>query len=509
MSAGLLTAKIAMAVVATVIVAALGVVWSVYHSATTGLRTSSILGADTGTSAHGDQNILIMGLDSRKDENGNDLPQDVYDALHAGSAADGAYNTNVLMLLHVPGDGSKATSISIPRDDYVDLVDAPLGQKKGKIKQEYGLAFEAKLEELHNQSGLTADQRYQQARDAGRHEEIKEVRQVLGGVPIDHFVEVTMAAFYGLAKVVQPITICVLHDTQDLYYSGANFKAGQYDINAQQAIQYVRQRRDNVHPSLNFTDLDREVRQQAFISDLAYKLKQGGTFTSPSKISGLIDVVKQNIAVDSGLNLLDLAAQATNLTGGNITFVTLPIKSYGKDSSGEDVNLVDINQLRSVVNQLIVNTSATSSTTSTPAPVAAPSSTAATGAATGTVDVNNSSGQNGYAAQVETGLAGKGFTKGTTSGTTAHTVKTSTITYGAGEKAAAEQVGSILGISVVKSSTAVASGYVKVLLGKDFTMPSSFSGNASGSSDSSTSTTDAAAAAVPSGLSGGGVRCVK
>ncbi len=83
-----------------------------------------------------------MGLDSRLDENGDPLPSNVYAALHAGDQLDGGYNANVLMLLHVPGDGGRAVSVSIPRDDYVELAGSPDGVSKGKIKQAYGLGFE-------------------------------------------------------------------------------------------------------------------------------------------------------------------------------------------------------------------------------------------------------------------------------------------------------------------------------------------------------------------------------
>ncbi|WP_329061649.1 hypothetical protein [Amycolatopsis sp. NBC_01480] len=57
--------------------------WTQYNNLVAGLHTSDALGGDT-KSANGDTNILIMGLDSRLDENGNALPRDIYDALHAG-----------------------------------------------------------------------------------------------------------------------------------------------------------------------------------------------------------------------------------------------------------------------------------------------------------------------------------------------------------------------------------------------------------------------------------------
>jgi anionic cell wall polymer biosynthesis LytR-Cps2A-Psr (LCP) family protein len=112
--------RIIAASLSVLVLAVTGYVWNQYRDLTAGIRTSSALGATAAPAAGADTNILVMGLDSRLDENGNALPADIYDALHAGDAANGGYNANVLMLLHIPGDGSKATSISIPRDDYVD-----------------------------------------------------------------------------------------------------------------------------------------------------------------------------------------------------------------------------------------------------------------------------------------------------------------------------------------------------------------------------------------------------
>jgi anionic cell wall polymer biosynthesis LytR-Cps2A-Psr (LCP) family protein len=163
-----------------------------YFNLTTGIQRSDILGGQGST--NGDTNILIMGLDSRLDENGNPLPAAIYNALHAGDQSNGGLNANVLMLLHVPGDGSKATEISIPRDDYVHLAGCPDGECQGKIKQAYGLAFDQESRRLVSQKNLSGTQRQQDERDAGRKAEIATVKQFLGGVPVDHFVEVTLVA---------------------------------------------------------------------------------------------------------------------------------------------------------------------------------------------------------------------------------------------------------------------------------------------------------------------------
>ena len=354
-----------------VVVLVLGYAGYSYFRLTRGITTSDVIASGTATgSPHGDTNILVMGLDSRVDENGEPLPADIYEALHAGDASDGGLNANVLMLLHIPGDGSKASVISIARDDYVDLVGCPDKQCKGKIKQAYGLGYAAESAVLAKDTSLTKQQREQKARDAGRSAEITTVSRFLG-VPVDHFVEVTMVAFYQLAQVVQPITVCVKEATQDSY-SGANFVAGEQKIDASQAVAFVRQRRD-LYERYNFTDLDRERRQQAFIASLATQLKQAGTLANPVKLQQIIDVTKQNTAIDSGLDLLSFAQDAERMAGGNVTFYTLPIKSFGKDPQGEDVNVVDVAQIQSTVKQLLApaeggSTSTSSTTGSTPAP---------------------------------------------------------------------------------------------------------------------------------------------
>ena len=329
-------------------------------------------------------NILVMGLDSRRDENGHALPAAVYNAMHAGSQADGGYNANVLMLIHIPADGGKAVGISIPRDDYAALAGTPDGVSHSKIKEAYGLELDQKLTQLVKTGGMSQTAAYQQARAAARQTEITTVSNFLGGVPIDHFIEVTMAAFYQVAEAVQPITVCIAEKTQDPY-SGANFRAGTQRLTAAQAVSFVRQRRDNTNPNLNFTDLDRERRQQAFIVSLATKLKKADTFTNVGTLQSLISAAKQNIALDSGFNLLSFASQASQLAGGNITFTTLPITGYGV-RSGKDVNFVDLEQIHSTVQEPLRPATATgtgtgtgkSSSTAAASPRAAATPTAAT-----------------------------------------------------------------------------------------------------------------------------------
>jgi LCP family protein required for cell wall assembly len=462
-----LAGYVALGLAALLVLGLTGYAWSQYTILDTSVHKSNAIAApNEKKSLNGDTNILIMGLDSRLDENGNPLPQDIYNALHAGDDSVGGFNANVLMLLHVPAHG-RAVEISIPRDDYVNLPGCPDKECKEKIKQAYGLARDQAYNQLHAQ-GLTGTTLEQAARDAGRKEEVDTVSQFLGGIAIDHFVEVTLVAFFQIAQVVQPITVCLQQPTHDTF-SGADFPAGQQQINASQALAFVRQRRDTGRGDVyfnNFTDLDRERRQQAFISSLAYELRKAGTFTSPSKISAILDVAKQNTAIDSGLNLLEFAQEADNLTGGNLSFNTLPVDHFANlGGTIGDVNIVNPAVIQTEVHQLLTPTSPTPTTTK---PTTTPPTTTSTAPVpAGVVDVVNRSGQNGVAGSLERDLVAKGYAEGVAS-TQEPVVQATVVQYSSSTVLpAADAVAQLLGAMVARSSV-VPARHVRVVLGRDY-----------------------------------------
>ncbi|AGW40582.1 LytR family transcriptional regulator [Leifsonia xyli subsp. cynodontis DSM 46306] len=356
-----------------VLVAACTVTAYAYVDLTSSLHRSGFtLAAPSGSptpTPHGEVNILVMGLDSRVDQNGDPLPRELYQALHAGDQSDGGYNANVLMLVHLPADGGKAVGISIPRDDYAPLSGAPDSVRTSKIKEAYGLSLDENLRALRKQGVARADA-YQQARAAARQTQIRTVSDFLGGVRIDHFIEITMAAFERVAQAVQPITVCLNHATKDKY-SGADFPAGMQELNAAQAMSFVRQRRDTGPSDLELTDLDRTRRQQAFILSLAHKLRRAETFTDLGTLQRLLDTAKQYIAVDDGFDLLSFAGDAQRLSGGGLSFQTLPVARFAT-VDGKSVNIVDPATIQGIVAGLLGTGSAS------PTPATAPPATGST-----------------------------------------------------------------------------------------------------------------------------------
>ncbi len=296
-------------------------------------RSKALQGAKQ--SVHGDTNILLLGLDSRRDANGADLPRALLDLMHVGSTSSvGGYNTNTMIVIHIPANGSAATAISIPRDDYVNV--PGLGMKK--IKEAYGYAKYAEDMKLYK-AGVKEPQREHLAREAGRTATIGAITALLN-IPIDHFAEVNLVGFYDLATALGGIQVCLNHAVNDSQYSGAVFPAGLQTIYGVDALKFVRQRH-----GLPNGDLDRTHRQQAFITGVITKFRSQGIFGDLGKLQALLNVAKKDVVIDSGWDVLGFLPQAKALTGGHITFHTLPIEGYVMRNS-QSVNLIDVAKVR-------------------------------------------------------------------------------------------------------------------------------------------------------------------
>ena len=143
-----------------------------YHveSQLSGIASSPVAAGGPQTGA---MNILLMGLESRTDYNGNVLSSGLLTAMHAGSVYGVKYQgvggqaTNTLILIHIFAGVKKAVGISIPRDDWVTFPKPYYGQSQGKIDQVYGLAYAQSLNETVN-SSMSHDERYLKANEAGR-----------------------------------------------------------------------------------------------------------------------------------------------------------------------------------------------------------------------------------------------------------------------------------------------------------------------------------------------------
>ena len=415
----------------------------------------------------GAQNILLMGLESRTDWDGNILPNSVLNALHAGSRQGiengvGGNATNTLIVIHIPAGGKKAVGFSIPRDDWVTYPTPYDGQSQGKIDQAYGLAMAAEENQLRTQDPtMTQNQVAFQGNEAGRTAAVNTVEQ-LTGVHIDHFAEVNLDGFYELAKVLGGVEVCLNHPVA--YDANSGFyahKAGLQHLNAAMALAFVRQR-----DGLANGDLDRTHRQQAFLDSVMQSLRNEGVLSDLTKIDSLLSIAKQYVITDSGWDLLDFATQMRSLTSGNLIFHTLPIVAY-ETIDGQDANEVNPAYIKEIVQDTFYPPAASAGSSSSPSPKPTPESSAE--AAKTTVDVYNGGTTQGLAGQVSTALAGQGFKAGQIGDTSA--LATTEVLYGTGASPSASKIASEFNVTATASS-AVAADHVEVMLGADATVPS-------------------------------------
>ena len=474
------------ALVSTFALALTGVGWWIAHGVISGFTISHALGIDLpGTgNVNGSMNILLIGLDSRRDQDGNELPQELLDQLHAGDSDSGGYNTNTLILVHVTPD-NHVVAFSIPRDDYVPVDDIS-GYSHIKIKEAYGLK-KAEFAQKLNDEGVTDQHELEsQGREAGRTATIAAVRD-LTGVKVNYFAEVSLAGFYDLTSALGGVDVCLNNAVQDDEYSGADFPAGKQTLNPSQALAFVRQRHN-----LDNGDLDRTHRQQAFLASVMHKLQSGGVFGDISKFSNLMSVARKDIVLSSGWTN-DVFRRLGSISGSNIEFQTLPVLRYD-NVNGQSVNIVDSAAIRSTVSAAFSDDKAASTTPAAP---------------TSTVDVINGGDMTGLAAMVAAALSSHGFSTGDVRSAQPGEPTSTQIDYGPGAEADAKQLASQLAITAApQSSDQEAPGRIRVILGNDYDPPSAISDVSATNAAVTKSSSDEAPPDQGKPLSGDGVPCV-
>ncbi|MEV6431969.1 LCP family protein [Nocardia sp. NPDC051463] len=464
-AAQLMTRAVACAA-ALAVLSGTGFAWSAKTDFEHGFTRTEAIPDDAPHSLGGDMNILLIGLDTRKDLNGNDLPKAILDQLHAGDSENGGYNANSLILLHIPADMKKIVAFSIPRDDYVAVSGIP-GYDHAKIKEAYGLKKAAAQARLISNGEKDQVMLERQGREAGRASIVQTVRNLVG-VPIDRFAEISLAGFYDLATALGGVDVCLNHAVDDSYYSGATFPAGPQHLSGSDALAFVRQRH-----GLENGDLDRTHRQQAFLTSVAKSLKDTGALTNLGKLSELMDLAHRDVVLSSGWDLLDFARDLGSMGSMSVEFRTLPVLRYD-EVDGQEVNIVDPVAIKKQVRAAFGFEAAQ------PSPARVPTST---------VDVHNASGRTGQAAKLSTALITRGYRPGVVGNGTYADGSASTVTYGPGAEADATQLAETLGLTATASPT-TATDHITVVIGSDFTIPSELTPASATASAAPTTTPD-------------------
>ena len=321
----------------------------------------------------GAQNILLMGLESRTDWNGNILPDDVLEALHACNRQEiengcGGNDTNTLILIHIPAGGKKAVGFSIPLIQWFFFADTLGSQQIGKIDQAYGVSLAARESQVQQQDpGVSQDQsRPSTATRRAARPRWLPWRRSPGCTSITS-PRSTWTGSTSWPRSWGGVEVCLNHpvplDPNSGFYAT---RAENEHLSPKMALAFVRQR-----DGLPNGDLDRTHRQQAFLDSVLEALRTDGVLDDLTKVQALLSVGKQYVITDSGWNLLDFVSQMRNISSGDITFRTLPIENYSI-IGGQDVNIVN----PSYIKQLVQETFYPAPASPSPKPAASSATTA-------------------------------------------------------------------------------------------------------------------------------------
>ncbi|WP_376771859.1 LCP family protein [Amycolatopsis dendrobii] len=496
---GLRGAKIALTVVSLLVMGLTGYAWASLQGLVNGLNYSDVIGEGGGGDkpADGARDILLVGLDSRTDMQGNPLSPELLAQLRAGES-DGELNTDTLILVHIPNDGSKAVALSLPRDSYVDIP----GYGKHKINSAYARAMLQARKDLQAQGVTDPKELDVKANQAGARLLISTIQELTGST-IDNYAAINLLGFSDITKAVGGVDVCLKNNVDD-DYSGANFTKGQHTISGVEALEFVRQRH-----GLPRGDLDRVVRQQVFMAGMARKVLSAGTLTDPSKLNALVDAIKKSVVLNQNWDIFNFAQQMKGLTGGQLEFRTIPVDNveYRTPNDGVAVK-VDPAKVKAFVQALAGPQAGADGAPAQQQPPKPDESHKDT-----TVDVRNASDRTGLAASVSKQLVDKGFTAGDTDNASSR--KTTVIWVPSGGEAAGQAVADALGTkATVQEDKSVPKGHVKVYLGSDY-QPSAGASSGTGAAQAPPAQQQAAPPSTPTGpgtddqpITADGVPCV-
>lgn len=423
----------------------------------------------------GDENFLIVGVDSRTGANGE---------IGAGTTADAdGARSDTVMLVNVPADRKRVVVVSFPRDlaitpaycqawdpdtgKYGPVVDKTTGEKSDDYRY-----TETKLNSAYAYGGPKC---------------LVKVIQKISGLSINRFMAVDFAGFSKMVDALGGVEVCSTTPLKDYELGTVLEKAGRQILDGHTALNYVRARQVTTEAN---GDYGRIKRQQLFLSSLLRSIISKDTLFSLSKLNNVVNMFIDDTYVDNvrTKDLVDLGQSLQGVNAGRITFVTVPTTGITDADGNEQPRTEDIRGLfDAIINDDPLpgenDTNATTSpmTASQQALQAAKPSTVDQDAGTTqtelvnavttdphdiTVQVSNSTGQDGLGATASTALRQHGFhvlTPDDYSGT----VTSTTVMFSAGNEQAAATVAAAFPGAQMERVDGLGET-VQVVLGPDF-----------------------------------------
>ncbi|BCQ07243.1 LytR family transcriptional regulator [Mycobacterium heckeshornense] len=419
---------------------------------------------------HGDENFLIVGVDSRAGANSQ---------MGAGNTEDaGGARSDTVMLVNIPASRKRVVAVSFPRDLAITPTRCEAWNPDTGA---YGPLYDDKTRTWGPDMVYT-ETKLNSAYAFGGPKCLVKVIQKLSGLSINRFIAIDFAGFAKMVDALGGVEVCSKTPLKDYELGTVLAHAGRQVVDGQTALNYVRARQVTTEDN---GDYGRIKRQQLFLSSLLRSLISNETFFSLSRLNNVVNMFISESYVDNvkTKDLVDLGQSVQGLTAGHITFVTVPTTGETDENGNEPPRTADMRALFDAIinddplpkenDQNATSTPTTRSTTSTaPQPnpateVRAERVQAVTATPQEvTVQVSNSTGKTGLAATATNELRHYGFQVMAPDDYPA-SLKGTTVFFSPGNEQAAATVAATLPNSKVERITGIGQ-VVQVVLGPDF-----------------------------------------
>ena len=333
----LLAARSAAVLIAVSALAVTGAAWQ-WQSAKNKLL-NTIVALDPNSSdirdpgaQNGDENFLIIGVDSRIGANGEMGAGDT-------SVAEGA-RSDTIMLVNIPANRKRVVAVSFPRD----LAIAPMNcQAWDPETGKYGPVYDKTDDEWSDNERLTTT-KLNSAYALGGPKCLVKVIQKISGLAINRFMAVDFAGFSAMVDALGGVEVCSTTPLEDAELGTVLADAGRQKLDGSTALNYVRAR--SITTEYNGDD-GRIKRQQLFLSSLLRSMISTDTLFDLDKLDQVVNTFIDDSFVDNvqTRDLVRLGQSLQGMNAGRITFVTVPTTGYADDEGNEQPRTEDIQAL--------------------------------------------------------------------------------------------------------------------------------------------------------------------
>ena len=324
----LLLARVAAALIAVTALALTGAAWQWQSAKNKLLNTIAALDPNSSdirdpNAQSGDENFLIIGVDSRIGANGEIGAGDT-------STIEGA-RADTIMLVNIPANRKRVVAVSFPRD----LAITPMNcQAWDPESGKYGPVYDKTTGEWSENERPTGT-KLNSAYALGGPKCLVKVLQKMSGLAINRFMAVDFTGFEKMVDAVGGVEVCSTAPLEDAELGTVLSTAGRQKLDGHTALNYVRARSITREDN---GDYGRIKRQQIFLSSLLRSLISSETLFDLDRLDEVVNTFIDDSYVDNvqTRDLVRLGQSLQGINAGRITFVTIPTTGEA-DAEGNEV----------------------------------------------------------------------------------------------------------------------------------------------------------------------------